>query len=331
VPRYGVVTLSGYGINVRVDRGHLILEDGIGNERRKTRLPRVGHELKRLVVIGSDGQVTLSALRWLADQKASFIMLERDGSVLVTTGPVRSSDARLRRAQALAARSGADLVITRELLARKLSAQERVARNQLNHSVLADEIAAFRSELPQAESISSLRLREARAAAAYWASWRNVEISFPRNDLPRIPEHWREFGARISPLSGSPRLAANPANAILNYLYAVLESEARLAAAAVGLDPGIGMLHVDQQYRDSLACDLMEPVRPLVDEYVLNWLSQQLLKREWFFEQRDGNCRLTDKTHQTTFLFISNLGSCCCSNCRMGCASPLAHSKEGCI
>ena len=77
----------------------LSLEDGIGPDRRYARLPRVGHGLKRLVVIGSDGMVTLAALRWLADQNASFVMLERDGSVLATTGPVRPSDARLRRAQ----------------------------------------------------------------------------------------------------------------------------------------------------------------------------------------------------------------------------------------
>src|SRR3954447_12367974 len=126
-PRHGVVTLSGYGINVSVDRGHLILEDGIGNERRRARLARVGHGLSRLVVIGADGQVSLSALRWLADQNASFVMLERDGSVLLTTGPVRSSDSRLRRAQALAQQSGTALQISRELISHKLAAQERVA------------------------------------------------------------------------------------------------------------------------------------------------------------------------------------------------------------
>jgi len=67
----------------------------------------VGHGLRRLVVIGSDGFISLAALRWLSDQDAAFIMLERDGSFLATTGPVRSSDARLRRAQSLAHQSGA--------------------------------------------------------------------------------------------------------------------------------------------------------------------------------------------------------------------------------
>lgn len=37
----------------------------------------------------------------------------------------------------------------------------------------------------------------------------------------------------------------------------------------------------------------MEPIRSShVDAYVLDWVLREPLKREWFFEQRDGNCRL---------------------------------------
>jgi hypothetical protein len=87
-------------------------------------------------------------------------------------------------------------------------------------------------------------------------------------------------------------LATNPVNAILNYLYAVLEAESRLAAATLGLDPGIGVLHLDAPSRDSLACDLMEPIRSDVDAFVLDWLKREPLLRNSFFEQRDGSCRL---------------------------------------
>jgi hypothetical protein len=34
------------------------------------------------------------------------------------------------------------------------------------------------------------------------------------------------------------------------------------------------------------------PVRPQVDAYLLDWITRQPLRREWFCEQRDGNCRL---------------------------------------
>ncbi len=290
--REGVVTLSGYGIHVGVDRGHLLLEDGIGADRHRARFPRVGHGLKRLVVIGSDGMVSLAALRWLADQDAAFVMLERDGSVLTTTGPVRPSDARLRRAQSLAGQSGTAVQIARELIEKKLTGQERVARHKLLATQTADTISRYREELDNADSPEAIRQVESLAAAAYWAAWRTLPITFPRKDEPRVPAHWRVFGARVSPLTGSPRLAVNPPNALLNYLYAVLESESRLAAAALGLDPGIGVLHVDTPARDSLACDLMEVVRPQVDAFLLDWITREPLKREWFLEQRDGNCRL---------------------------------------
>lgn len=292
IPKSGVLTLYGFGIRVSMQSGHLCIEDGIGPERRSFRLPRVGHGLRRLVVIGNDGLVSLAALRWLADQDATFVMLERDGQVLMTTGPVRPSDARLRRAQALAEGSGAALCIARELISRKLAGQERVVRDKLLDPKSADDIAQLRTKAERAETVDAVRWLESQGASIYWSVWRDLPITFPKNDLCRVPDHWRAFDTRGSRLTGSQRLATNPVNATLNYLYAVLESEARLAAAALGLDPGLGLIHNDAPARDSLACDLMEPVRPKVDAWALDWITREPLKREWFFEQRDGNCRL---------------------------------------
>jgi len=292
VPRHGVVTLFGYGIAVSVERGHLTFKDGVGRSRRDARFSRVRHGIRRLIVIGADGMVSLAALRWLADQDAAFVMLDRDGSVLATTGPVRPSDARLRRAQAVAHYSGVDVKIARDLIARKLGGQEQVARTKLNNPIIADTILRFRLELAETETIPSIRHLESQAAFAYWAAWHGMPVMFPKNDLRRVPEHWNIFGSRHSPLTGSPRLAVNPPNAMLNYLYALLESETRLALAALGLDPGLRIMHVDSPSRDSLACDVMESIRPQVDAYVLDWILRESLHREWFFEQRDGNCRL---------------------------------------
>ena len=153
-------------------------------------------------------------------------------------------------------------------------------------------IAAVAETLKSVDTVHELRRVEAQAALAYWSLMRTVAVEFPRPDLARVPEHWRTFGTRHSPLTNSPRLSVNPPNAMLNYMYALLESESRLAAASLGLDPGLAFLHADTSSRDSLACDLMEPIRPEVDAYVLDWLRREPLRREWFFEQRNGNCRL---------------------------------------
>jgi len=48
-----------------MERGHLVVEDGIGGDRRKGRLSRLDRDLKRVVIIGHAGTITLDAVRWL--------------------------------------------------------------------------------------------------------------------------------------------------------------------------------------------------------------------------------------------------------------------------
>lgn len=117
-----------------------------------------------------------------------------------------------------------------------------MARERLGNSIAADNISKYRSALTSACQLEAVLALEANAAASYWAAWANLSIQYSRIDIRRVPDHWQVFGARVSPLTGSPRLAVNPPNAVLNYLYAVLESEARLAAAELGLDPGLACI-----------------------------------------------------------------------------------------
>jgi len=118
-------------------------------------------------------------------------------------------------------------------------------------------------------------------------------VTWPKADLQNIPEHWRYVGSRQSPLTGGPRLAVTPVHAILNYCFALLEAETRLALSALGLDPGLGVgLHTDTANRDSLALDVLEPVRPQVEAWLLDWVAREPLRRADFFETGTGNCRL---------------------------------------
>ena len=88
------------------------------------------------------------------------------------------------------------------------------------------------------------------------------------------------------------RKAERPVNGILNHLYSLAEAEAVLACQAVGLDPGLGLIHNDARGRQSLALDLIEPVRPLVDSFALDLLEQHTFRKAEFTESSDGHCRL---------------------------------------
>jgi hypothetical protein len=161
------------------------------------------------------------------------------------------------------------------------------------------QVAAFLPQLEAARTLGEMRRAEAQAANAYFATWADVPVRFPTADRHRIPEHWTRAGTRRSPLTGCSRSAASPANAILNYLYALLEAEARIACLTVGLDPGIGILHADAHHRDSLALDIMEAVRPDVDAYLLGLLRTHVFRATDFHETRQGACRvLPPLTHE---------------------------------
>ncbi|MGC2184838.1 MAG: CRISPR-associated endonuclease Cas1, partial [Terriglobales bacterium] len=225
INKSGVLTIHGFGVRVCVRSGHLEIEHGVGMERHKIRLARVGHRLRRLVCVSEDGFLTLSAVKWLLEKDAAFVMLDRNGRVLNVCGPVSPSDARLKRSQALAHQSGKALEISRELIQAKLDGQERVVREQLKEPAASELIARLREGLADAESLDTIRYLEAQAAATYWNAWSKVPVLFPRQDAKRVPDHWLRFGTRHSPLTGQPRLAVNPPNAVLNYSFAIAESE----------------------------------------------------------------------------------------------------------
>lgn len=84
-----------------------------------------------------------------------------------------------------------------------------------------------------------------------------------------IPSELWHIVPRPSMVSGRNRHASHPVNAMLNYAYAVLESQIRIAAVSYGLDPTIGYLHATRSGRVALVYDLMEPLRPRVDRSVL--------------------------------------------------------------
>ena len=299
VSRNGILVVDGYGVRVTVDRGHLVVHDGIGRARREARLARATCPVRRLVILGHTGFVTLDAIRWLTDVGVGFVHLDPDGRVLVASGSLGLDDPRLRRAQALSWGTEVGMTAAIDVLDAKLRGQATVVSRLSGGDTAAAIIESCRPLLRLATTPVELMVPEAAAASAYWAAWAPLELRWATKDGLRVPEHWRTFGGRASPLTGNPRTAGNPANAVLNYLYGLLESEARFACLAIGLDPGLGVLHSDLRARDSLALDVMEAVRPDVDEFVLKLVRERTFRAGDFRQDRRGAVKvLAPLTHE---------------------------------
>jgi CRISPR-associated protein Cas1 len=98
---------------------------------------------------------------------------------------------------------------------------------------------------------------------------------------PLMPE---KFGFH----NRSRRPALDYFNAGLNYLYGMTYGVVESGLFAKGLDPGIGIMHVDAYQKPTLAYDLIEPFRPVVDRILLNLIWEENLSEQHFTPKEQG-------------------------------------------
>jgi hypothetical protein len=211
-----------------------------------------------------------------------------------------AADARLSRALVMAGPGcpwePTGVEITRALLNVKMQGQAHLARDYLGDADVAGYIDLALCDLDRATSIDQARLIEARAASAYWTAWSGRVAPAWRAGGSSVPLTWRQpFTKRKTPLlAGTNQHAADPVNALLNYAYSLAETTCVLACWQAGLDPSLGISHVPETGRYSLALDLLETIRPECDALVLDLLGS--LRAEWVTEVKTGpyagSCRL---------------------------------------
>lgn len=293
-PNPSVVVADGDGVQVRVERGHLEISDGLGPHRRVRRYARATHGLSRLVVVGATGSISLAAMRWCKGVGIGIVVVDpSDGSVLVTSGACVVDDGRLRRSQALAPATETGLIVARYLTNAKLAGQASVASSELGAAEAAETILRLATNLDGCSTVEEIRQLEAAAANVYWRAWEMMPVQFIRRDHGRVPEAWTKFEGRRSAVNpGTARSATDPANALLNYSYRLVEAEARLATLALGLDPGFGILHADMRNRDGFVLDLMEAARPVAERHVAKLLKGHHFLRRDFEEDARGVVRV---------------------------------------
>ncbi len=86
----------------------------------------------------------------------------------------------------------------------------------------------------------------------------------------------------------SRRPAMDYFNAALNYIYGMTYSVVESGVFAKGLDPFIGVLHVDSYRNPTLVFDLIEPMRPVMDRILLDLIKREVLKPEHFIKKEQG-------------------------------------------
>jgi CRISPR-associated endonuclease Cas1 len=294
--------LSGYGASLSIRRDCLIVQDGAtGNKLDVLTLYRGVHGVAKIILLDVSGSCTFDALRWCREQRITVSILDYRADLCAQLVPDgEQSDAVLRRAQYLAHEAGKAVEIAQEIVRRKLRSQAAL----LKAFFASDDHAAdtLRSALawldmettpPWLCLIDKLLSLEGRCANAYFEAWKGLPLKWAKPDAKKIPPHWLTFAGRASPLAPweNARHAVSPINATLNYAYALLEAQVRLALLKQGFDPACGFLHVDRRGHEALVYDLMECHRAEVDALALAFLKKTTLRAGDFIKVVDGSCR----------------------------------------
>ncbi|MDQ6951753.1 MAG: CRISPR-associated endonuclease Cas1 [Mariprofundales bacterium] len=161
----------------------------------------------------------------------------------------------------------------------KLTGQRRTLRmlthrgqhNRAALRALPELTARLRNE--RNLSLETIRGIEGGAASLYFQSL--------AEDLP----------ASLGFTTRKRRPPPDPVNALLSLSYTLLHFDAVRTLLTSGFDPCLGFLHCAQYSRESLACDCIEPLRPLVDRWVLKLFRSRIIRAESFAMQQ-GACRL---------------------------------------
>ena len=242
--------------------------------------------LSRVVVYGS-AQFGTRLVARLAERGIGLVLLpgraSQPASVLCPArGDAARRIAQLRLLQDQPRRAALSL----DLVRAKLSGQTRLlrraerglpaGRDRYHLTRALDRLDRAGSRLASSEPVparAALRGIEGAAASAYFTGLGCL-----------VPAGLGFKGRNRRP----PR---DPVNVCLSLGYTLLHNRAVHALAAAGLDPAIGIYHDPLPGRDSLACDLAEPLRPLVDAVVLNLFGSAILTGKDFSVQGTA-CRM---------------------------------------
>ncbi|MCS6891188.1 MAG: CRISPR-associated endonuclease Cas1 [Rhodovarius sp.] len=245
------------------------------------------------VVLRGPASLTTGAIAAIAEEGAALLVLTgRQGRLAgIMTGSAHA-DAAIRLGQfRLALDPTAREAVGRAVLRRKLLGQHRLLAEGLRLRPEKRRLL-LRGQEALAEALSRLRTEGAMAPAQLMG----IEGA-------AAAAYWEAFGALLPPSAGfagrNRRPPRDPANALLSLAYTLAHFEAVAAAQRAGLDPAVGFLHALHPGRESLACDLVEPLRPLCERLVWRLLAEERLRATHF--TRDGEACLLGKAGRVAF------------------------------
>ena len=284
--------ISGFGTSIYVDKRKLIIYNRLDEGKLEFYPHQIDHD--SIIVDGHTGNITFDAIRWLMKHDINLKILNWNGNLLGTTLPKEPKNGRLRVMQyqayldpkrrfAIASKIvEAKIAHSKNLLAQLAHYYKEVSMSNVTNAFRAGD--NFENCV---SAVDVLLNYEGRIATIYLGLMTRV-FNRLHPEFNFVKRGTKSYSWNMN--------ASDEVNALLNYGYAILESEIRKDINAVGLDPSVGFLHELAQSKTPLVYDLQELYRWLVDLSVLQLLEEKKLKKSDFIVTENYHIRLKPAT-----------------------------------
>ena len=286
------IIVDGYGKTVAKRDNQIVIKEN-GKEEEYFVIDDISQ-----ILIKGKGLITFDALALLGEHEVDCVSINWKGHVdYMLYAPYRKN-AIVRKEQYFALADERSGHLAKAFIKAKIENQKALlgtlAKSREDNDVIIKQRYKLSNLLQKLEEIhdgksddvrSSIMGIEGQASAEYWAA------------LSDVDDKWG-FSNR------SGRYAQDSINSLLNYGYAVLESEIWKSIYLAGLDPYCGFLHSERYGRASLVFDLIEEFRQqVVDKTVLSIVNKNSVSLE-DFEFKDNSIIIKDNARR---LIISKI------------------------
>lgn len=226
-----------------------------------------------------------------AEESISLCFVSPSGRFLARiTGPIKGNVLLRKQQIEMFSDSEKQVVLVRNLIAAKLKNTKNLLLRSRRDNPLADENGALSNcievldnnlaKLPLENDIDVLRGIEGQSAKEYFDVF-DLLFTQQRDDF------------KLSRRTKRPPL--DPTNATLSFLYTICTNDIASALECVGLDPYIGLFHTLRPGKASLACDLMEEFRALIERLVITLVNLRVIQKSDFDMQISGAVLLNEE------------------------------------
>jgi CRISP-associated protein Cas1 len=258
-------------------------------EHPNLKLKRIPLQLiDQMIVIGNP-MVSCDVWRALAKNNIPAVLLSSRGKFCaahIGLSPSGKIENRIAQYKSILNNDKSQSDISRWLLVQKLKGQLNLLKKfEPKKKILQRYYNQIEKNCVQLKYVTCrdrLMGYEGAAAAAYFKGLSKI-----------LPALWNFKGRNKRP----PR---DPVNAILSFSYTIAMGPINKIIVEKHLDASLGFLHAPISYRNNLILDILEPLRPEIDEFAIQLMNTKMNQNCFTTNKQDG-CRLNKKGRSLFF------------------------------